>query len=126
MLDYNYSQAGDSQFWTEILKHKDHFFSLCRFHVGNGRNVRFWKDWWIGSKALKHSFPRLYNLCFDRNKYVEEILEKEIDNVRFRRTLLGDSLDLWTHVKEACTSIVLYDRKDEVRWTLTKKWFIFS
>jgi hypothetical protein len=33
-------KQGDSQFWSELFKHKDHFLSLCRFEVGNGENVR--------------------------------------------------------------------------------------
>ena len=82
------AREGDSQFWKELLKHRDHFTSLCKFAVGDGGNTRFWEDWWIGSAPLFRSFPRLYNICFDKQKTVREIFDKEFDNV----TLLWKSL----------------------------------
>lgn len=35
-------KQGDSQFWSDFLKHKERFFSLCKFKVRNGQNIRFW------------------------------------------------------------------------------------
>ncbi|XBJ04090.1 hypothetical protein VPH35_023096 [Triticum aestivum] len=96
-----------------MLKHKDFFFSLCKFVVGNGENTRFWEDWWIGPKALKDSYPRIYNICFDKEKSVAWVLEKGLDNIGFRRSLL------WEHIKEACESVVLDESSDKIRWTLT-------
>lgn len=93
-------RQGDSQFWYEINKHKEHFLSLCKFEVGNGESVRFWEDRWSGDKPLKENFPRLYNLCFDKNKSLKHMINKGLDSVLFRRTLSGESLELWTHIKE--------------------------
>lgn len=59
------------------------FLALCKLVIGNGRDVRFWEDWWIGDKAVKDNFPRLYNLCFDKNKSVADMLEKGLDSVSF-------------------------------------------
>ena len=115
------AKQGDSQFWRELLKHRDHFTSLCKFVVGDGGNTRFREDWWIGSAPLCKQFPRLYNICFDKKKTVKEVVEGGIDNIQFRRTLTGDSRELWEHIKEACNSVVLTDGKDNVKWTLTKK-----
>lgn len=41
-----------------------------------------------------------------------------LDNERFRRTLLGGSLELWGHNKEACDSVALDKQNDKIRWTL--------
>ena len=109
------ARQGDSQFQRELLKHKDHFTSLSKFQIGNGGNTRFWEDLWIGSAPLCMSFPRLYNVCFDKQKTVREIFEKGIDNMRFRRTLIGDSRELWDHIKEACSSVVLKDENDKIK-----------
>lgn len=70
-------RQGDSQFWSELMKHRDYFLSLCKFEIGTGENVRFWEDWWIQNKPLKDNFPRLYNLCFDKNKSTKKCLIKD-------------------------------------------------
>ena len=105
-------KQGDSQFWREVLKYRDHFASLCKFRIGNGDRTRFWEDWWIGNAPLNKNFPRLYDLCFDKKKIVKEIFDNGLDNVQFRRTLLGDARELWGHIKEACRSVTLNDHKD--------------
>ena len=46
------AKQGDSQFWRDILKHRDHFVSLCKFKIGDGDRTRFWEDWWIGNAPL--------------------------------------------------------------------------
>ena len=59
-------------------------------------------------------------MCFDTNLSVKQIFDKGFDNVRFRRTLWGDRLDLWTHIKDACAGVALNNEKDVITWTLTK------
>lgn len=59
-------------------------------------------------------------MCFDTNKYVNEILSKGSDHVQFGRTLYGDSLDLGNHIKEACVGVVLTEQRDLIKWTLNK------
>jgi hypothetical protein len=34
------------------MKVKDYFFNLGQFHLGNGQNVRFWKDKWLENFTL--------------------------------------------------------------------------
>lgn len=82
--------------------------------------MRFCKDWSIGDKSLKTNFPRLNSVCFDKNESVGEILDKGLEQVQFRRTLYGNSLKLWGHIKEVCGGATLTDQKDSIRWTLTK------
>ena len=42
----------------------------------------------------------------------------------FLRTLYGDSLDLWNHIKEACDDVVLTDQRDSTKLTLNKIGFV--
>lgn len=79
--------------------------------MGNGQNVGFWDNRWIGNKPLKGNFPRLYNMYFDKNKSVSEMLGKGLDVVQFRRTLYGDSLELQNHIKEVCAGVTLTIKK---------------
>jgi len=39
--------------------------------VGNGKEIRFWEDKWVGNLELKNKFPRLFSLCGDKDKLLE-------------------------------------------------------
>ena len=52
-------QPGDSQFWSGLMEVKDHFFPRGKFLVKNGRQTRFWEDWWVGGEPLMNQFPEL-------------------------------------------------------------------
>jgi len=38
------------------------FEARFKWEVGNGKEVFFWKDNWLGSEDLKSRFPRLFSL----------------------------------------------------------------
>lgn len=48
------------------------------------------------------------------------MVEKGWDSIHFRRTLYGDSLELWNHIKEGCANVVLTGQRDTIKWTLNK------
>lgn len=48
-----------------------------------------------------------------------DILGKGLHDVRFRRTLHGESLELSDHIKQARGAVILSDQKDVVKWPLT-------
>ena len=56
-------KPGDSQFWSGIMGVKNVFYKYCKKMVGDGRNTRFWEDWWVDDKPLRIRYPRLYNIC---------------------------------------------------------------
>ena len=56
----------------------------------------------------------MHDLCFDKKKTVKEVFDNGLDNVQFRRTLLGDARELWGRIKEACRSVTLNEDKDEI------------
>lgn len=74
----------------------------------------------MGNKPLKHNYPRVYNVCFDKNKNfsVADVFLKGIDNILFIRTLWGSPLELMNHIIDAC---VLNEQEDTIRWALNKK-----
>jgi hypothetical protein len=39
-----YRMQGGSHFWSGLIKMNDSFLNLGRFQLGNGQNVKFWKD----------------------------------------------------------------------------------
>nr|GFA44166.1 RNA-directed DNA polymerase, eukaryota, reverse transcriptase zinc-binding domain protein [Tanacetum cinerariifolium] len=38
------------------------FFDFMRFKLGNGINISFWNENWIGGNTLKNLYPRIYAL----------------------------------------------------------------
>lgn len=41
---------------------KDHFLKYRLFRCGNGTEIRFLEDTWLGSRALKDQYPAVYNV----------------------------------------------------------------
>lgn len=69
--------------------------------------------------ALMDDYLRLYNLCFDHNITVAEVLNMGWQGFRFRRTLHGETLELWRSLKDRCEDIKMGVGRDRVEWTLT-------
>lgn len=43
--------------------------------VGDGKNTNFWDGFWAGDKPLKERFPRMYQLCVNKEGKVGEMGE---------------------------------------------------
>lgn len=35
--------------------------------LGDGKEISFWEDVWVGAVPLKSKFPRLFHLCLDKD-----------------------------------------------------------
>ena len=68
------SKPTDSPFWKGILKGKDDFFDRGSFVLGNGNNIRFWEDTWLGDKPLSKEYPSLYNIVYRKQVLVADVL----------------------------------------------------
>ena len=116
-------QPGDSQFWGGLLEIKEHFLQRGKFQINNGKQARFWEDWWLGSKPLMQQYPSLYNIVRRRNQTVASALGSIPLNISFRRALVGDKLGLWHELVSKVMNIVLTDANDYFKWTLTQNSF---
>src|SRR6266498_3548994 len=65
---------GDSHFWAGLMKVKRDFLRLGRFILGDGSQVRFWEDVWIGSRTLKERFPNVYDIVRKKGAMVQSVL----------------------------------------------------
>ena len=61
--------------WKEIEKHWELFNSMISFEVGNGRRVKFWKDWWCGEEPLCKIFPSLFALSDFKEAWAADLWE---------------------------------------------------
>uniref|UniRef100_A0A803PSR8 Reverse transcriptase domain-containing protein n=1 Tax=Cannabis sativa TaxID=3483 RepID=A0A803PSR8_CANSA len=49
-------QASPRGSWKDISDYYGEYNRLVKFKVGNGANIRFWEDVWIGGSSLKEQF----------------------------------------------------------------------
>ncbi|KAK1423019.1 hypothetical protein QVD17_18312 [Tagetes erecta] len=50
------------------------YSNLIKGVMGNGRQIRFWLDWWVDQKPLKDLFPNLYAIVKDKGCTIENSL----------------------------------------------------
>ena len=67
---------------------KDQFFSLGKFKLGDGSQIRFWEDTWLGRHRLKMEYPNLFNIVRQKEATVAHTLSTVPLNVSFRRALI--------------------------------------
>jgi hypothetical protein len=102
---------------------KDMFYKLCRRKLGNGLRTRFWEDIWWRDKSLSETFPNLYAICVSRDVTVAEVINSNCEVLKFRRTLVGDNLQLWLQLQDICRGTVLGNVKDSLVWGFDAKGF---
>ena len=45
------------------------FENCCEWRVGDGKDILFWKDVWVGNEDLKSKFPRLFCVVIKKVVY---------------------------------------------------------
>lgn len=68
------SKSKASPIWRGILSNKDLVTKNVRWTVGNGKDISFWKDWWVGSSPLVNTHNHL-NSAFPEIK-VSDVIKR--------------------------------------------------
>jgi hypothetical protein len=66
---------------------RDEFFECGAFILGDGNDIRFWEDTWLGETPLSSQYPSLYNLVSQKHVRVADVLSSTPLNIGFRRVL---------------------------------------
>ena len=61
--------------WKAISSLYGEFLQMVSFKVGNGNNVRFWEDKWLGKKPLEELFPSLFRLSSSKSRPISDFLD---------------------------------------------------
>jgi hypothetical protein len=91
---------------------KDQFLSMGSFKLQNEKQIRFWKDKWLGAKALKEDYPNLYNIARRKSATVTDIFRTHPLNISFRRSLVAENLYTRNHLILRLAHIHLRERAD--------------
>jgi hypothetical protein len=76
----------------------DQFLNLGSFKVGNGSQIRFWEEKWLGNQPLKLKYPSLFNIVRRKQDTIANILPTMPLNISFRRGLVGAKLEELEHI----------------------------
>jgi hypothetical protein len=90
------------------------------FRVGDGRNIRFWSNSWLGHAApLQFMFPRLYNLSLQQYLSIAEVHNPSDNsiNLSWRRPLRSHELCMRESlIAEVERGLVFSDGEDSKIW----------
>lgn len=92
------SNSFTTSLWKNIKQIILLFAPHTCFVVGNGYNVRFWKDIWWVNQALSVSFPYLFHISSQKEAFVAYVLSHSQSrvswNLEFSRNLCEWEFDL--------------------------------
>nr|GEW27109.1 hypothetical protein [Tanacetum cinerariifolium] len=95
LLDRNMPISKRST-WLDIIKevlalkrNGIDLMTYCRKKVGNGEDMLFWEEAWMGDKALKFQYARLYDLETSKQITIANKLRLNSTDVTFRRMPRG-------------------------------------
>ena len=98
------------------------FYKYCKSLVGNGLNTCFWKSIWIGNLPLSVQFPVLFDLAYDKDITVNDVLASNFEVLKLRR-IVGNLRVLMDEMMSCCNHVFLSDQEDRIMWSLGRKGF---
>jgi hypothetical protein len=78
---------GSSPFWKCVMGAAEAAKMGFRWHVGDGKKVRFWDDCWFDSCSLAIQFWSVYSIVNEQEKSINEMWDGENLKLTFRRTV---------------------------------------
>jgi hypothetical protein len=87
-----------------------------RWHVGNGRRIRFWENCWFCSCSLAIQYWNLYSIVNEQRKLISEIWDGKNLRFTFRRTVTQQIMGQWYELLEIASSIRLGEEEDAIIW----------
>ena len=98
----------------------------CKFILGDGGRIRFWKDKWVGGNPLCEMFPILYALANSKGAMVGEVWNSTRGegcwNLEFIKSFNDWELEETQNFINLINSSRVNQReRDKIFWTMDKK-----
>ncbi|WJZ95377.1 hypothetical protein VitviT2T_014152 [Vitis vinifera] len=112
--------------WKAINKVGQFVTPFFGYEVGDGKNVRFWKDKWCGTSPLSEAFPSLFSIAKSKEAWVNEVWTAEGDRrgswtPTFNRPFNDWELEEVGRLLRCLEGkMVRVDEEDRVRWVESK------
>ena len=110
-----------SQFWKSFQWALQAMKLGYKWHVGNGRMVRFWEDTWHGNAPLATQCWDLYYLVHEKNKIIVELWDGTELKYTFRRVFPDDLMIQWLDLVNILRLTQFSDDDDSLIWQYDTK-----
>jgi hypothetical protein len=87
-----------------------------KWHVGDGRRVRFWEDQWFGSCSLAIQYWDLYSIINEQGCTIREAWDGTNLKFTFRRTVNKGVMLLWQELLQIASEICFSEEPDQMIW----------
>lgn len=111
------STIGTSQFFKSLMWAARVAKMGFKWKIGDGKNVKFWEDNWLGSSSLAIQFWDIYTIVNEQGKTVQELWDGNELRCTFRRTVTQTQLHLWDEIVQLASTISYNGEQDEMIWT---------
>jgi hypothetical protein len=96
-----------------------------KWHVGNGKSIKFWEDIWFGNSPLATQFWDLYFVSNQQNKTIFDIWDGHEIRGTFRRTFTEDMMAQWYELLEIAKTIS-FSQDDDLESILLALYMLLS
>lgn len=92
---------------------------MFKWQIGDGKTIKFWRDWWWGSEPLSTTFTRLFNLARDKDITVASLRNNGRNYIRniWKRQLRGWECDAENQLLEIIENLRLSSDRHILQWT---------
>ena len=110
------SSTQASTFWKGVLWAAKALKFGYKWHVGNGKKVRFWEDNWFGNAPLTVQFWDLFCICDQKGVTLSEVWDGSEVKLTFRRTFTEEMITRWFELIGIVEGVCLSEEGDSLVW----------
>lgn len=114
------SLRADRGPWKTIMKHCHLIHDRLYYILGNGANISFWKNTWLGIAPLNQTYPLLFNLSQNKEGAIKDFWGAELGfwNLRLRRNQRDTVIEEFGALIQCLSTVSLSQNTDRGYWKL--------
>lgn len=85
-----------------------------KWHVGNGKSIKNWKDVWFGNCPLATQYWDIYFVSNQQNQTIAELWDGNEIRGNLRRTFTGEMMAQWQELLELARSTSFSEEEDQL------------